>query len=242
MHPGRFLAQLADGGDTAHFGHLQIHQYHIGAGGNGARHRLRAGGGFGDDLERWFCRQHRHHALAEQRMVVGDNNAQSCIHYPRPSGGRGIVTTMRVPPQSTAPRVRTPPSSSVRSRIDWNPTPGRYPSGMPLPSSTISSRTSLSISSVIRTTRAAACRLIFVNASSTIRYTATSIAAGRPVSSPDARSSIAIAGEPRSNASNRPRSAVISPNSSSAGGRNPWTSLRISVMAERSSVLSLIHI
>ena len=76
--------------------------------------------------------------------------------------------------------MHVPPSSSARSRIDPKPTPGAGSGGRPTPvSATSIRRASGSRRRDTAQERAELCRTAFVTASTTIRYAATSTAAGR---------------------------------------------------------------
>ena len=101
-----------------------------------------------------------------------------------PERGRGWVGNMasiRTP--GPAPAMDSePPSSMARSRIVARPLPAGVPAAMPTPLSITDTASAASLRvSETQHRVACACRTMLVTASRTMRYAATSTAAGKPV-------------------------------------------------------------
>ncbi len=136
--------------------------------------------------------------------------------------------------------VQLPPSSSARSRIDDSPTPGAAAGARPTPVSWTRTRSASASSCRVTVQDSAALwRAALFTASITIRYAATSTAAGSgPISSsaatdqliPDRRAGNATA---RLCSSARCLRADTRPSWSRAGGRRPSTSRRTSAISSR---------
>jgi hypothetical protein len=134
-----FLQDPRRGLYAVYFGHLQVHQDHVGLELGCASDGLLTGCRFADDLELGDGLEMRDHALPVERVVFGDEDAQRLqVRYPLVNGTR---TRTRVPPSGTDWTTQLPPSSEARSRIEERTTPALRPAGMPTPSSTTSSVT-----------------------------------------------------------------------------------------------------
>ncbi len=145
----------------------------------------------------------------------------------------GSQAHTRVPPPAGHETSHRPPSSSARSRSDSSPTPAVTSSAMPRPSSRTSTSSAVPVSrSRTVADDAPACFTTFVSASETMRYAATSTAAGRS-SAPTTSTVTATSEETHSACCSR---AARSPRSSRAGGRRSWTRRRTSSRASRTSV------
>jgi hypothetical protein len=139
-------------------------------------------------------------------MVVGEQHAD----HEGPCGSGKVAVTL-APPASSGPARSVPPSSSARSRIAVNPTPGIHGGGDPPSSSTRSTSSSRVQMSRTQQCRAPLCRTTLVTASTAIRNAATSTAAGSSGRS-DAWTVMAVS-DPVARRSTCERSAVVRPRS-----------------------------
>src|SRR5690606_32011176 len=168
-------------------GHLHVEEEYVGPKPNGEGHRLRAGGRVADDRQLRIGRQHLADAVAEQRVIVGEADADLASrlagHRPHrfaghsPDPASGTWTCTRVPCPGALISSSCPRSSRTRSRIEANP-PVFFCSCTlnPLPSSVTTA--SAEVSSIVRDTvrwLGAACRIALRTASRVMRYSSSAM-------------------------------------------------------------------
>src|SRR5215208_1764547 len=143
-HARALLEDPSCGLYAVHLWHLQVHQDHIGLKLFGTHYGLFACCCLAYYLEIGYRCEQGDHALAEERVVFGDEDLQGLqlSHSLGLSLGSGRRTSTRVPPSEARSTTQLPPSSDARSRIEESPTPALRSAGMPTPSSTISSSNS----------------------------------------------------------------------------------------------------
>ena len=108
-------------------GHLQVHQQHIRRGMPDDGHRLPAVGGLPDHFEVLLCRQQTLEPGPEDRVVVGDDDADahetaaSTLVSPPTGRSIGRVRLIVVPSPGTLSTMSEPCSPSARSRMPVSP-------------------------------------------------------------------------------------------------------------------------
>jgi hypothetical protein len=114
--------EAGQGLDAVHSRELQVEQHHVGPQALGERQGLLARPDRADDAEVRLVLQDSHQALADDGMVVDDQDTDHA--GPRSSGrsgGSGTVATTVVPRPGRLAMRNVPPSSRARSRIPWMP-------------------------------------------------------------------------------------------------------------------------
>src|SRR6185436_17398068 len=184
--PNRFEPRVGD--DLARrlepvdLGHADVHHHDVGAELTHERDRGAAVVGLAHHLEVVLRVEQEAEAGPDQRLVVGEHHSD---HRLATTSAVGRCASTRKPPPTRGPAVSTPPTVAARSRMParpW-PAPSAGPVAAPSPSS-VTSTVSPPLPSCVSTTtvwaRGPACRITFVSDSCTIRYAATSTAAGMP--------------------------------------------------------------
>src|SRR6185437_1125312 len=129
----RTVRHDATGGlDAVQPRHVQVHDDHVRLGLPGQLDGLGPAGGGPGELGVRAVGQQGGQAVAEQRVIVGDQDPDRFGHSCSRPGRWALIL---VPCGRLGSITRSPPSSVTRSRIDAMPTPARQPSGRPTPSS-----------------------------------------------------------------------------------------------------------
>src|ERR1700746_2899018 len=113
--PVRRVAQSGQHGVPVRFGHVQIKQQHVRAGGGDDVNSLPAVSGFAYDLNVWFLAQQVAQSVPDDAVVVGYHNADR--------HGTGIRTVSAAPHPGALSMSTVPPSSATRSRMCVSPKP-----------------------------------------------------------------------------------------------------------------------
>src|SRR5258705_5635074 len=163
------LEDAPGGGCPVETGHRQVGEHDVGLGLFDKRYEFLAVGGVADDLELRGGGERGTQAVAEHRVVVGEDDTYWAAHF----GCSGSEAVMVVP-RSSLSTVRAPPRISARCRMEVIPTPGLSavpgvcrrprPSSITRTRSVRSSATSSTVACV-----APACLTTLVSASCAIR-------------------------------------------------------------------------
>jgi hypothetical protein len=111
--------------DAVHLGHAHVHQDHVGVQAPGLGQCLAAVAGLAGDGQVGLGFQQHPQALADEVLVIGDQDADH--GSPSPSGSRARTAN---PPPGRGPACSSPPNIATRSRIPASPCP---PAGAWLP-------------------------------------------------------------------------------------------------------------
>src|SRR5207249_8451629 len=136
---GRFLGDALGGLDPVDAGHLQVHQDHVRPELGHQLDGLLAVGGRAHDLHPRIFVEEPGKAVAEERLVVGDDDAGDPRFDRHESDSRGTVSRTFVP-RGELSTLRPPPLSVARSRMPTIPKREAWRfgwAGKPLPSSEI---------------------------------------------------------------------------------------------------------
>src|SRR6478735_6673183 len=106
--------------DTVEDGHPQVHEHDVGMQRVDQVERLRAVLGGTDDRDLLADLEKGRQRLAEQRLVVNDQDAYRSV---APQGHAGSSTRTARPVPGVDSTVREPPSRSARSRMPMRPNP-----------------------------------------------------------------------------------------------------------------------
>jgi hypothetical protein len=135
--PGKRARIWLGGGHPVHLGHAQVHQHHVGREALHHADRLGAGGRLAGHLEVGRALEHVAQAVADHRVVVGDQQPDghrtSSASSGATTGGAsatgsagtapasGRLTAMVVPLPGEVSTASWPPSSRTRSSITFSP-------------------------------------------------------------------------------------------------------------------------
>src|SRR4029079_5520578 len=192
--PGRVadLGQLADRAGTVDLGHPEVHEDDVRPEPLGGGHRLAAIGRLADDLELRVAVEDAAEAVADDRVIVDDEQADRW-HWRGQGAWTPIAGTRAdtaVPPPRSDSIASVPATRLIRWRIAVNPNPSldrARPSetSNPTPSSRTSRVTTSPMNdSVTPTLVAFAWRATFCSASWAVRRSADSISGWRTTASP----------------------------------------------------------
>ena len=227
----RALAQALQRADAVEPRHHEVEQDHVGVGARGGVDRGLAVAGLGDDLDVVLEVEERAQALAHDRVVVGEQDADHARHL-QPDGRAGAERRGRP--------CSVPPSSVARSSIDVSPSRWPRTSGpagsKPQPSSvTVSTSRRRRSAHLDRVGAGVAQRVAerLLGDPQHLRRAAPGRAAARRTT----RRSICRP-ETRRSTSTCLRSTVASPSASSDPGRSSKTTARSSSIAPRASSLT----
>ena len=113
-------------GDAVEARHAHVHQHDVGGRDRQRLDRLAAVGRLADDGHVGLGVDHELEAVADQRLVVGDEDADH---------DAGIAARTSKPPSGRGPASSVPPRGSTRSRIPVSPRPRPSLGAFPAPSS-----------------------------------------------------------------------------------------------------------
>jgi DNA-binding transcriptional LysR family regulator len=111
QHHDRGTGQVPDGFHPIAARHPQVHEDDVRTQPPGERHRLRTGRRLADHLDVRLGRQHAPQALADDRVVVGQQDPDHA----------GTIALTRVPAPGALSTVSVPPASLTRVRIPSSP-------------------------------------------------------------------------------------------------------------------------
>src|SRR5579862_292963 len=166
LGPAAGLGELGGGLDPVESGHADVHQDDVRVQSARLGQCLASVPGLARHAEIWFGFQQHPQALADQVLVVGDQDAD---HVGSPIGRRAVTVN---PPPGRGSARSSPPNTATRSRMPASPWPpvSAGGTGFPGPSSVTSMVTALSAQPTVTSARAGpACLSTLVSASWTMR-------------------------------------------------------------------------
>src|SRR4051812_1723998 len=173
------LAQALEHHHAAHLGHVEVQEDDVGAQVASHLEPFPAVARLADDVDAGIAAERGRHALADQREVVDEQDAD--VHAANSSAASASLSVTRVPAPGMDSTNALPPSRSTRPPMLWRmPRPRRTEAGSnPVPSSS-TTMPSVSPDTEQRTTAesAPACRAALTSASRTAPASASAAWAG----------------------------------------------------------------